>query len=79
MAYTTVLSATHNNIDQLAWESYQNYTVLCPKRSTSVEGYHLCHEHVVSLVLQQYNEDDLLMVGIDTQYYDSHYKTVHER
>ena len=72
------LSTTHINIGQLAWESYQNYTVLCSDCSTSVEGHLSCHKQVSS-ILQQYKEDELLLVAMDTQYHDSHYKTVHER
>ena len=44
--------------------------MLCPKRSTSVEGHHSCHEQISS-ILQQLKEDDLVLVAIDTKRHDS--------
>ena len=45
--------------------------MLCPKRSTSVEGHHSCRKQISS-ILQQVKERDLVPVAIDTKRHDSH-------
>ena len=63
------------NIGQLVWESCNSYAVPCQECSNSVEEYHSCHKQV-SVVLQRYKEDDMLLVAIDTKHHDTHHKTV---
>ena len=63
------MKTTHNNIGQLVWELHQKYKVLCPASRDII------HKQVSS-TLQQYKEDDPLLVAIDTQH---HQKTIFER
>ena len=76
-AHATVLSRTRNSIDQLAWETWHNYTVPCQRYPTSVWEHHSCHMQVSS-ILQQCMEDDLVLVVGDIQHHGSHHKIVLE-